>query len=287
LVLSSNGFSGTIPTTIASLGNLTHLDLSENTFSGRIPHQLSNLITLQYLFFADNSKLQPQVIPTFIGSLTNLRDLSLKGSNRVASIQPSMFDNLKDLVLLELDNNLLTGEVPSELGKLMSMTYLLLNRNSFSGTVPTEIQLLPQLDILLLDKTKLEGSLDTLCSAQRTRQPEITSADCYGDSPELNCTCCNICCADGVNVTECRDRVYFGELDPVWENSYQRRFYQFADQDFGTTSGVSTQSDIGHDDVLGNGSNVTKPTVDDNNTVVRWLSEMSNPRDLGSQDERY
>lgn len=270
MVLRSNGFTGTIPTTMGTLGNVTHLDLSDNKFSGQIPHQLSNLNTLEYLFFADNNQLQPQVIPTFIGSLTNLRDLSFKGCNRIASIQPTMFAKLNDLVLLELDNNVLTGEVPSELGNLMSLTYLLLNRNFFTGTVPSEIQELPQLDILLLDKTKLEGTMDTLCSTNRTRQPEITAADCYGDVPELNCTCCNICCSDDVNVTECRDRVFFGELDPVWENSYQRRYYQFADQDFGTDAEVSTQTDIGHDDVLGNGSNVTKPAdgQDDNNPVV-------------------
>ena len=270
LALHSNKIGGSIPSSIANLGNLTHLDFSENKFKGQIPHQFGNLKILKYLFFANNKELASGQIPTFIGSLTNLIDLSFKGSNRVASIVPTLFSNLADLVLLELDDNLLTGEVPSQLGNLKSLTYLMLNRNILlTGTVPTEVQMLPKLDIILVDRTALTGDLNVMCT-ERSRKPEISGADCYGDDPRLECSCCNICCQDGMNVTDCKDHVYFGQLDPVWENSYQRRFYQFADQDFGTPGdNTGGGSNIGHDDVLGNGSNVTKPNSDDNNPAVR------------------
>ena len=276
LGLHSNKIGGSVPSSLANLINLTHLDLSENKFIGEIPHALGNLKTLKYLFIADNSELAVGRIPTFVGSLMDLTDLSFKGSNRVASIDPTLFADMKHLVLLELDNNVLTGEVPSEIGNLSSLTYLFLNNNMLTGTVPTEVQSLPQLDIFLVDRTDLQGDLNVMCTGNGQHIPEIAGADCFGDNPKIECSCCNICCGDGgMNARECRDRVYFGQLDPVWENSYQRRFYQFGDQDFGMAdANTGDGSDIGHDDVLGNGSNVTKPSDDPALRRSRMLSRL-------------
>jgi hypothetical protein len=197
----------------------------------------------------------------------------LKGTNRVASISPTIFAPLSKLVLLELDNNELTGNVPSELGALSTLTYLLLNRNNVFGTLPTEVQLLPNLDIILLDKTDLTGDLNSMCN-DRQRKPEISGADCHGDTPQMECACCNICCSDdaSVNATDCRDRVYFGQLDPVWENSYQRRYYQFVEEDFGEPSTIDTAdaNDIGSGDQLGTGTGGSDIDADlqDNSTAV-------------------
>mmetsp|Transcript_18145 Transcript_18145/g.30063 ORF Transcript_18145/g.30063 Transcript_18145/m.30063 type:complete len:763 (-) Transcript_18145:75-2363(-) len=259
-----NLIGGTIPTTIDYLNNLTHLDLSENAFTKFIPEELGRLTNLEYFFIADNDKLTPQIIPPFIGTLTNLRDLSLKGTNRVASIAPDLFSKLNKLILLELDNNELSGSIPSEIGALSTLTYLLLNRNNVVGTVPSEVQLLPNLDIFLVDRTNLVGDLSAMC-LERQHKPEIAAANCYGDTPQVVCTCCNICCEDGVNMTDCRDRVYFGQLDPVWENSYQRRYYQFADEDFGdnedqefgNANNLGDANDIGTGDQLGTGTSTT------------------------------
>jgi Leucine-rich repeat (LRR) protein len=234
--LQGNNITGTIPKSMGLLANVTHLDLSGNNLVGQIPHQLSSLITLEYLSLSNNKNLDPGQIPTFIRFLTNLRDLSFMSCNRVSSLTPSLFSNMNQLVLLELDHNLLTGEVPSELGEIKSLSYLLLSGNRLTGTIPREVQLLPQLDILLLDNNNFEGNLDVLCN-ERTEGPELMGADCLKtNNPQPHeCSCCNICCHSGEpdEDTRCHDKVYFGQIDPVWEYSFQRREYQFADQSFG------------------------------------------------------
>jgi hypothetical protein len=43
------------------------------------------------------------------------------------------------MVLLDLDDNQFTGNIPSEIGNMVSLEALFLNRNQFQGNVPTEL----------------------------------------------------------------------------------------------------------------------------------------------------
>ncbi|RDX90259.1 Leucine-rich repeat receptor-like tyrosine-protein kinase PXC3, partial [Mucuna pruriens] len=54
LNLSSNLFSGSIPSSFASLGSLEVLDLSNNKFSGQIPNDLTNMQALTQLILTNN-----------------------------------------------------------------------------------------------------------------------------------------------------------------------------------------------------------------------------------------
>ena len=83
-----------------------------------------------------------------------------------------------------------------------------------------------ELNILLVDRTSLTGNLNTICS-RSTRPGRIIGSDCEGNDPEVSCQCCTIRCDDQEASESCVDRVYLGQLDPIWENSYQRKFYQF------------------------------------------------------------
>ena len=267
LGLSGNTLTGTIGTALVNLTNLTHLDLSDNAFEGRFPKTLGALKKLEYLFLGENREMAASEIPSFFGSFTNLRDLSLRECNRVATIDASLFTKLKKLILLELDHNRLDSEVPSELGLLQSLTYLILDDNDFSGTVPTEVQTLPELNVFTVGMNdRLTGDLNAMCS--QDRKPEISVADCDGDEApaQVVCPCCSVCCANSTNAASCRDSIYLGQLDPVWENSFQRRFYQFADQDFGANNSGSPINHIGHvgrGDVLGTGG-VNMTDIDPN-----------------------
>lgn len=233
LALNFNDLVGPIVETISDLNNLTHLDLSGNEFTGFIPEDLGRKLTnLRYLFLADNPFLQAG-IPDF-SKLTKLEDLSMKGTNRTGEMPA--FTQLKNLIMLDFDDNALSGEIPMELSELSNLEYLFLNRNEqLTGKVPTDVQNLPSLKIILLARTSITGNLRPLCSrSSDVSAIHVASADCYGDAAaEVECECCTICCADGTIADNqkgdkaCRKTIYYGEIDPIWENSFQRRDYEF------------------------------------------------------------
>ncbi|XP_021827499.1 probable LRR receptor-like serine/threonine-protein kinase At4g36180 [Prunus avium] len=112
-------------------GHVIQLDLGDLFFQGKmISPKLIELQHLQYLdlAFIDFNGSQ---IPDFIGSLTNLRNLSLYYCNLVGQI-PSSFGNLTQLQHLDLSNNQLQAENLNWLPALSSLTYLDLNGANLS-----------------------------------------------------------------------------------------------------------------------------------------------------------
>ena len=54
LRLNENQLAGSIPTSIAQLSNLCHLDLRGNQLFGELPTEISNLVNLQSISLIDN-----------------------------------------------------------------------------------------------------------------------------------------------------------------------------------------------------------------------------------------
>ena len=226
LALHKNGLTGPIPTTIKHLTGLTDLDLSDNDLTGTIVPEIRKL-NLVYLFLGQNSYDKAD-FPTFITGMTNLTELSLKGSNLHGPI-PDTLGDLTSLYLLDLDKNKLTGEIPATLGNLDNLIVLMLNRNRLSGTVPQVLGDLPALGVLLVDgNAGISGSLDFMCaSAGGNGTYFALAADCGGDAPTIDCStaCCNICCGDPDE--KCDDKGWTANYDPIWELSYERYRFEF------------------------------------------------------------
>ncbi len=131
--LGDSGLTGTIPSELGSLSNLTFISLGENELTGVIPKELGDLSSLEELWL-DQNDLSGR-IPRQLGNLSKLRGLFLY-SNRLNGPIPRELGDLSNLTSLNLSDNELNGPIPRELGDLSSLTELNLNDNQLSGEIP-------------------------------------------------------------------------------------------------------------------------------------------------------
>ena len=87
-----------------------------------------------------------------------VRSLSLNNNGLSGEI-PSEIGNLTQLVGLYLQNNELSGEIPSEIGNLTQLVGLYLQNNELSGEIPSEIGNLTQLTSLNLYGNELSSDI--------------------------------------------------------------------------------------------------------------------------------
>ncbi|KAG0586881.1 hypothetical protein KC19_2G124600 [Ceratodon purpureus] len=134
LVITGNkGLKGRLPKELQFLGfNLNILDLQGNGFKGSLPKALSSLQQLQELDLSRNK---------FGGTLNVdfrkmpwLRTLNLSRNLLGGSINPDYFQDLGQLITLDLSSNNFTGPL-FNLTKSPSLNSLNLSFNSFSGEV--------------------------------------------------------------------------------------------------------------------------------------------------------
>ena len=156
LYLSSNNLSGTIPTAIGDLTDLTELSLGSNGLSGGIPVELGDLTNLTSLSLR-RSGLSGG-IPVELGDLANLTSLDL-GRNGLSGGIPGELGDLTNLGYLHLGHNGLSGSIPGELGDLTNLTNLYLAANGLSGSIPAALGGLNNLRGLWLNFNDLSGSI--------------------------------------------------------------------------------------------------------------------------------
>ncbi|XP_030453055.1 polygalacturonase inhibitor-like [Syzygium oleosum] len=101
----------------------------------------------------------PGQIPSAIGDLTYLHDLTLHKLSNFSGPIPKSFTKLKYLNHLTLSWLNLTGPIPSFLGQLKNLTYLNLSFNKFTGGIPDFISTIPGLGYVGLDRNQLTGKI--------------------------------------------------------------------------------------------------------------------------------
>ena len=195
LWLYSNQLRGSIPVELGNLNNLTALYLSENGLSGEIPPELGNLTNLITLYLSGNQLrgcvpaawrnvavhdleslgLSFCAAPSATGAATDREALialyqATNGANwrnsanwlsdaPLATWHGVTTDKSGRVTALDLSENGLSGEIPSELGHLTNLTGLLLAKNELSGAIPSELGQLTNLTVLYLRDNQLSGSI--------------------------------------------------------------------------------------------------------------------------------
>jgi hypothetical protein len=115
---------------------------------GDIHESLMEFQQLQYLNLSGNH-FEGSNIPSFLGSLRNLRYLDLSNCYFEGQI-PVQFESLSHLKYLNLSNNFLDGLIPHQLGDLSNLQYLDLLGNSLEGKIPSQLGKLTNLQELYL-----------------------------------------------------------------------------------------------------------------------------------------
>ncbi|KAI4376050.1 hypothetical protein MLD38_013848 [Melastoma candidum] len=167
LDLRSCSISGSIPSSLGNLTNLTGLFLSDNNLTGVIPSSLGKLLRILNLDFSRNSLSGS--IPSSFTSLKNLTFLGLS-SNALSGSIPMGFGSLTGLQQLNLSGNHLSGLIPPQLGDLGRLVDLDLSSNNISGSVPLDLQKLRSLQKIWMSDNLLGGSLpDDLFSSGQSQ----------------------------------------------------------------------------------------------------------------------
>ncbi|EOY02177.1 PREDICTED: piriformospora indica-insensitive protein 2 [Theobroma cacao] len=181
LVLAGNRFTGQIPDSFGSLKELLILDLSRNSLSGHMPFALGGLTSLLKLDLSNNQlegKLLGEIAylknltlldlrnNRFSGGLTqsivemhSLEELVLSSNPLGGDLMSLEWQSLQNLVILDLSNVGLTGDIPESLCGLKMVRFLGLGDNNLTGDLPSKLASLPSLRALYLNGNNLTGVL--------------------------------------------------------------------------------------------------------------------------------
>jgi len=135
--LSDNQVEGPFHSTVAELENMWIFEASGNAITGAIPAGLAKSKTIKLLNVANNQMDEP--LPTLWES-ENLRILEING-NRIPGPVPASLASLSRMVILNLSDNALTGDLNGFAGMLgfNQLRQFSMNQNLLTGAIPSEL----------------------------------------------------------------------------------------------------------------------------------------------------
>lgn len=170
--LENANLTGSISPAISSLSKLTTLSLPFNLISGGIPPEIVNCTNLRVLNLTTNRL--SGAIPDF-SPLKNLEVLDVSVNFLTGEFQ-SWVGNLTRLVSLGLgNNNYQQGEIPESLGGLKKLTWLYLAKSNLTGTVPDSVFDLNSLDTFDISRNSISGEFPVSI----TRLANLTKIELY------------------------------------------------------------------------------------------------------------
>lgn len=139
--------------------------------------------------------------------MTSIYALGL-ANNRLTGAIPPELGSLIFLEFLYLDGNELDGSLPIELAILSDLLVFAVVGNRLSGEIPSEFAIsFMELEVFSIEQNDFHGSLDPAFCLDRSNFPiEDFVADCGGESPKIECSCCTDCCENG----QCRPKHSLG-----------------------------------------------------------------------------
>lgn len=188
LALNGNCLYGTIPPEFGTMPNLLSLELHGNGLSGELPVELYNMSTLQLLnvamqyqfanvcYMSDgtvvntlfqqggatdvsyNLGLMGNVLDSNAANWVDMKGLHLFDNSFTGSIAEEIGE-LKDLVFLRAQNNMVSSYLPDRLGDLKKLREVYLFKNEIYFDIPISIGGMGDLEDLRLHENEMSGPI--------------------------------------------------------------------------------------------------------------------------------
>ncbi|KAG8362868.1 hypothetical protein BUALT_BualtUnG0028800 [Buddleja alternifolia] len=156
LNLFENRFSGSLES-LCNSGALFSLDISDNLLSGKFPDCFQHKGSIFIILNLANNNLSGSIFP--VGPECRLESLNLR-NNSFGGEFPQSFRSCRDLQVIDLGENKLSGSIPAWIGgNWPSLVILSLRSNELYGEVPSSICHMKQLQILDLSLNKINGTI--------------------------------------------------------------------------------------------------------------------------------
>ncbi|TYH49602.1 hypothetical protein ES332_D10G148200v1 [Gossypium tomentosum] len=174
LFMSKNDFKTDIPPCLGGLRRLQMLDLSHNDLFGEIPEELRMSSSLANLILSNNS-LSGKIIPTVYHLIILLEELRLDGNKFEGEISYFSPISIKNLQVLDVSDNDISGELPTWLWDTISLKILDFSKNNFEGPITMQLCKLINLEFLDLSSNHLSGTIPSCSNLQRMRHVHLAN----------------------------------------------------------------------------------------------------------------
>ncbi|KAL7504037.1 hypothetical protein ACHAXN_002318 [Cyclotella atomus] len=217
LHLFDNSFTGQIDDAISELKYLVFLRAHNNQFWGLLPNGMTYLNKLREVYLNTNSLWSD--LPPDVGMMEDLEDIRL-GENRMYGTIPDSFYNLVKMKKIWFQDTVecsnvtddceassvegFEGSLQSEIGNMKDLSMLVINNNPLTGTLPAQLGNCEQLSLIHIHQTNIEGTVPKSVCQLRDKMLNTESssgifyADCRPNNktgdPFFTCSCCTDCC---------------------------------------------------------------------------------------------
>ncbi|KAL6983333.1 hypothetical protein U1Q18_016722 [Sarracenia purpurea var. burkii] len=202
LLLFSNLFVGSIPHELGRLRRLEVLDVSRNNLCGTIPSELSNCVNLSVLVLSnlfdvsnthgdepsgypssatDEYNYFEGSIPVKVTTLSNLKIIWAPNANLKGKFSSNLIF-CENLEMVNLAQNLFTGEISGVFGGCKRLRFLNLSSNRLTGKLDKQLPV-PCMAIFDISGNLLSGSIPSFNYTSCSHKPSFESDTSHSHNP--------------------------------------------------------------------------------------------------------
>jgi Leucine-rich repeat (LRR) protein len=182
LEVDKNLISGRFPEIFGGMLNVSNINMGGNGFTGLLPTGFINPQGVRFLSFEENQ--YSGQVPQIYFDMSDLQDLSL-GANYLTGTLPST----NSFVIIEsfgMNDNLLTGPLPSSFQHIIPLKSVQLQGNYFSGAIPEMLSTNLNLESLNFGANMLSQTIPpSLARLLRLQVMNVSDNSLHGDLADL------------------------------------------------------------------------------------------------------